>query len=121
MRRHIESFDVRRGPQRKIHLDAAAVAEFVALPQAFGDDEDVAEQNGGIEIKTADGLQGDFGGQFGGADQVEKGCFSLSWRYSGNARPAWRISQTGGRSTVRQRQASRKRSRLVSAGAPDLA
>ena len=27
-------------------------------------------------------------------------CFSFSARYSGKARPAWRISQTGGRSTA---------------------
>src|SRR6185312_1459872 len=39
--------------------------------------------------------------------------FSFSLRYSGSARPAWRISQTGGRSTGRQWQASRKRWRKV--------
>src|ERR1039458_1884069 len=41
--------------------------------------------------------------------------FSLSLRYSGNARPACRISQIGGRSTGWQRAAWVKRSRAVKA------
>src|SRR5579859_4107172 len=46
--------------------------------------------------------------------------FSLRARYSGSARPAWRISQTGGWSTGRQWQASRNRWRLLrSAAAAD--
>ena len=53
---NVESLDVVGRAQRKIHFDAAAVAEFIALAQTFGDDEDVAEQNGGIEVKPLDGL-----------------------------------------------------------------
>ncbi len=42
--------------------------------------------------------------------------FSLSLRYSGSARPAWRISHIGGRSTAWQRAARAKRSRAVATG-----
>jgi hypothetical protein len=40
--------------------------------------------------------------------------FSLSWRYSGNARPACRINHTGGRSTPSHRHAAINRWRQVS-------
>src|ERR1039458_545175 len=42
-----------------------------------------------------------------------KECSSLSLRYSGRARPAWRMSQTGGRSTGWRAQALRNRWRPV--------
>src|SRR5208282_5553958 len=46
--------------------------------------------------------------------------FSLSRRYSGSARPACRMSHTGGRSTGRQCAAAKNLWRLVSGGAEDL-
>ncbi len=74
-----ELLDIVRRAQRKIHLNAAAVAEFIALPQTFGDDEDVAEQNRRVKIKSLDGLQRDLGGQFGRADQCQKRMFALEF------------------------------------------
>src|SRR5437762_11075296 len=44
---------------------------------------------------------------------------SLSRRYSGSARPAWRMSQTGGRSTDRHWQALENRWRPVIADTSD--
>ena len=74
-RGNIESLDVRRRVQHEIHLDAAAVAKFIALAEAFGDDEDVAEQNGRVETEPANRLKRHLGGEFGCLDELEKGIF----------------------------------------------
>ncbi len=42
------------------------------MPQTFGDDKNVAEQNGGVEIEPADRLERDLGGEFRRANEFEK-------------------------------------------------
>ena len=78
-RGNIQALDVGRRVQREIHLDAAAVAKFVALAEAFGDHEDVAEQNRRVEVEPADRLERDLGGEFGRPDQFQKGMLFLQF------------------------------------------
>jgi hypothetical protein len=73
----IQSVDVSRSFEKKIHFDSAFVAELVSLPQTFGEDENVAENDGGIEVEASQRLQGDFGGEFGSLDKLDKGVFLL--------------------------------------------
>ena len=63
------------------------VAELVALPQRFGDDEDVAEQNRRVEIESANRLQRHFGRQFRRLDQFEEGVFLLERAVFGQGAP----------------------------------
>ena len=68
----LEAINVLSGFQQELHLDAAWVAKLVALSQALGHHQDIAKQNRRVEIKPADRLQGDFSGEFGSLDQLEK-------------------------------------------------
>ena len=70
--------DVGRRGQRSLHGDAAFVAETVTDAQGFGDDEDVREQDRGVELrKTAEGLQRDLDREFGRADHRDEIGFRL--------------------------------------------
>jgi hypothetical protein len=45
------------------------------LPQTFGGDENVTEQNRRVKAEPADRLERDFGGEFGRLHQLKKGMF----------------------------------------------
>ena len=49
----LERVDVGGGSQRALHGDATFVAETIAYAQGFRDDEDVREQDGGVELREA--------------------------------------------------------------------
>lgn len=57
---------------REVHADAAGVAEMVRLAEGFGDDEDIGKNDSGIEWEAAQGLEGDFCGEFRGFGEGEK-------------------------------------------------
>ena len=59
------------------HLDPPCLTEGIGLTQCFTDDQDVAEKDGGIKTKAADGLKGDFGRQLGGLNNLQKGMLFL--------------------------------------------
>ena len=71
----VEPRDVRRRTQREFHLNAVVFVETIFLPQTFGGDENVAEQNRRVETEPPDRLERDFGGEFGRLHQFEKGMF----------------------------------------------
>ena len=69
----IQPVDFPRRIHGKLHFDAAALfPEMIRLPHRLGNDEDVAEQNGGIETEPADRLQRHLGGEFRRPDQFEE-------------------------------------------------
>ena len=59
------------------HGDAALVPEPVALAHGLGHDKDVGKQDGGIEGKPAQWLEGDLGRQRGSAHEVGEGMPGL--------------------------------------------
>lgn len=69
----IEAIDVGGGAEGGIHFDAAAITESVSLAEGFRDDEDIAEEDSGVEVEAMDGLEGDLCGEFRGADEFEEG------------------------------------------------
>ena len=68
----IQPCDRRCRIERVLHFDAARIDKAIGLSQGLGDHEDVTEDDGGIELEPADGLQRDFRGQLRGADQFEE-------------------------------------------------
>ena len=65
--------------QDKVHLHARRFPKTKPLAQRLGHDEDVAEKNSGIKVKSNDRLQGHLGRQFGFLDQFLEGMlFSQS-------------------------------------------
>jgi len=55
----------------------AFIAKLIALAQAFGDDENVTENDGRVEAEPADWLEGDFGREFGSLDELDESMFLL--------------------------------------------
>ena len=98
----------------EVHFDAALVPETVPLAHRLRHDQDVAEKNGGIEIKPADGLERDFGGEFRGLHQFKKGVVFLQRAIFRQGAPG--LAHQPDRRTIhrRQWQALRNRSRLPS-------
>ena len=82
----VEALRDRVGPQRVelgarvetvFHPDAALLAEFVALAHRLGDDEDVGENNRGVESEAPQRLQRHFGGERGRSHHLEEGALGL--------------------------------------------
>ena len=60
---HRQAFDIGLRPHRKIHDHPAGFTEPVWLPHCFGNDQDVAEQDGGVKSEPPDRLERDLDGQ----------------------------------------------------------
>ena len=58
----LEAVDISSRLQKKVHRDAAFVAEPIALAQSLGHNEDIAKKDGSIKPEPADRLERHFGG-----------------------------------------------------------
>ena len=74
-----KALDIGPGAHGKVHDHAAGFAETVRLTHRFGNDQDVAEQDRGVEAEPADGLKGDLGGQPGRLNQFQKRMLFLQF------------------------------------------
>ncbi len=78
-------------------------------PDGLERHDDVGEEDRGVGAEAADRLQRDLGDHRGvGAGVEHGGAGSRSARYSGRARPAWRMNHTGVCGTGSRRQARTK-------------
>ena len=103
--------DVGRGAQRALHGDAAFVPETVADAQGFGDDEDVREQDRGVELReAAERLEGDLDREVGRADHrdevrlgLERAVFrqvTAGLTHDPDRRPVMGLAAKGGEEAV---------------------
>ena len=109
--RDAQPLDVRERPDRPLDHRADALDELDVDSHAEDRGHDVREQHGGVDVVAPDRLQGHLGAELGRARELEEECRSRSARYSGNERPAWRMNQTGVRSTGSRRARAREAAR----------
>ena len=72
-----EHLDLGPGFQAISHRDSALLAKTVSLSEGFGHDQDVGEENGGIDGKPPQRLKRNLGGQSGRAHHFEKSVLGL--------------------------------------------
>src|SRR5262249_48804500 len=66
---------------------AAAIAELITLAQPFRNDQDIAEENRRVEVKSSDWLERDFGRELRRLDQFEKGMLFFQSAVFGKSAP----------------------------------
>ena len=69
-------FNIRLAGHGEVHDHAAGFLETIGLAHGLGNDQDVAEQDRGVETESAHRLKRDLGGQFRILDKLNKGVGS---------------------------------------------
>ena len=107
----LERGDVGRRTQRALHGDAAFVAETIPDAEGLGDDQDVGEQDRGIELReAAEWLQRNLDREVGRADHRDEvrlrlegavfGQVATGLTHDPDGRPVMGLSAEGGEETV---------------------
>ena len=73
----VQCVDFIHGVDDVVHADTSAFTEVIGLAEGFGDNENIRENDGGIQWKAFQGLKGYLSGKLGGLDHFGKRVFLL--------------------------------------------
>ena len=104
-----DAVDVGGGANRVVNHRSFALGEFQVEPQRLENQQNVREQNRGVDIEDLGRFDRHLRGQRGVFTEIEERHLRRIARYSGIYRPAWHMNQTGVTSVGSSRQALRKR------------